>query len=407
MGKCNLSIFGCEKSVKYNRNIPLLMIHAFLSGCWFFIPILYIFLKEKGFSFTEIGLIASCKIGSKFFLEIPAGLFSDRFGPKKALIVSALAFGVSFFMVGASDSFFLMIIASLFNGIGQSFLSSSDSTIVYETLSQQGNKEHFSYVMGKKNSLNFLGFSLSAFGASLIIPYGLQWTFYVSSIFLLTSTVILFFLTEVKARSKDFNTLHHLIGSFQFIRENLNLRTILFYIVFFDIAIQLFFHYQQFLFKEIGVEDKYLGYVYGVAVLFSLAASKYSHLLKKRYTTPILLLGLALLMGLALLGAGFSKMILFTVLGIIIFQMSLGFSKTLLIDIFQSLNHSDKRATIFACKKSLYSLIFLICTPIYGMIADIYGIRMAISALILFVILNLVLLFSSSKQQKVAPSQLS
>ena len=136
--------------MKPERNVPLLMIHAFLSGCWFFIPVLYIFLKSKGFTFTEIGLIASVKIGSKFFLEIPAGIFSDRFGPKKALIVSSLSFAISFLMVGLSESFYLMLVAGLFNGVGQSFLSSSDSTFIYETLSRQGKEVQFQYVMGKK-----------------------------------------------------------------------------------------------------------------------------------------------------------------------------------------------------------------------------------------------------------------
>lgn len=380
--------------MKFQKNISLLLLHAFLSGCWFFIPILYIYLRGKGFSFTEIGIIASSKIGSKFFLEIPAGLFSDRFGPKKALIVSSLAFGVSFFIVGVSDSFFLMIISSLFNGIGQSFLSSSDSTLIYETLSRRGQESQFSYIMGKKNSFNFLGFSLSAFANSLITPYGLQWTFYVSSLFMIISMIILLFVEDIKIHRVEFNSLNHLGGSYKFIKDNLNLKIILFYIVFFDIVIQIFFHYQQFLLEEIGIKQKDMGSVYGIAVLFSLLASRYSYILKNNYSTLGILLGLSSMTGLAIIATGMFKVTLLVILGIIFFQMALGFSKTLLIDIFQSANSGEKRATIFACKKSLYALIFLLCTPFYGMIADSFGIHSSILALLLFVIVNLVLIFT-------------
>ena len=66
--------------------------------------------------------------------EIPSGYFSDRLGRKNALILGTLFTTIQFIAFSYSYHFSTMLLAAVFGGIGASFISGTDSAMLYDSL---------------------------------------------------------------------------------------------------------------------------------------------------------------------------------------------------------------------------------------------------------------------------------
>ncbi len=106
------------------------------------------FLNEHGYSATQVGMLQILFSTSLFLLEIPTGLFADRYGRLLSLLIGSACKAASllgqFFLVdsGIALAFFFIL-----NAAGFSFISGSFSAILYRRLQQEGHEEDFGRVM--------------------------------------------------------------------------------------------------------------------------------------------------------------------------------------------------------------------------------------------------------------------
>ena len=86
-----------RRKVKLNnkRNIYLMYIIVFLQGFVFYGPIATVFRENRGVSIYQIFLIESISMILIMLFEVPWGIFADKFGYKKTLVISNFIFFIS------------------------------------------------------------------------------------------------------------------------------------------------------------------------------------------------------------------------------------------------------------------------------------------------------------------------
>lgn len=133
-------------------------------------PILFLFYKENGLSTQDLFLLKAAYSFAIVVMEVPSGYFGDIWGRKKSLILgSALGF-VGFLLYAVSHGFWSFLLCELILGIGQSFISGSDSALLYDTLLAAGEKRRYTQIEGKLISLgNFAEAIAAPMGVTLAL----------------------------------------------------------------------------------------------------------------------------------------------------------------------------------------------------------------------------------------------
>jgi len=152
----------------FRRDLALLTASDML--IWFSFGIYYayiaIFLLESGLSYYTIGLYLSTEYFGSFFGFILGGVYADRVGPKRAMVIGRILMPLVFFLI----SFLpleLTFIGIFIAGLSLSTSNTSREKYMVDLLLE--NRRGFYYNL--MNSLSGVAFGLGAFSASKFIAH--------------------------------------------------------------------------------------------------------------------------------------------------------------------------------------------------------------------------------------------
>jgi len=115
-------------------------------------PIIVPFYMSNGLGMTQVFLLQAIYSISTVILEIPSGYFADAYGRKRSIVFGAMLGFLGNLMYCFSYEFTGFMIAEIIMGIGVSFISGSDSALLYDTLIARQEEDRY---------LRFEGFSIS------------------------------------------------------------------------------------------------------------------------------------------------------------------------------------------------------------------------------------------------------
>ena len=139
-----------------NRDIYKYYLYSALSNFLFFLPIIYIFFKNSGLTFTQIFLTEAIFSIAVVLFEVPTGALADYIGRKKSVLVGILMWILSCFVFFIGHGFIAFSIANVFCALGVAFMSGADMALFYEILRKQ-NKENDYTNINKNNRILTLG----------------------------------------------------------------------------------------------------------------------------------------------------------------------------------------------------------------------------------------------------------
>ena len=125
---------------------------------WFMVamPIIVLFFQENGLSLQEVMILQGSYSMMVALMEIPSGYIADLFGRKKTLVLGTLFCFLGFALFGFSFGFWEFFIAELLLGVGNSFISGSDSALLYDSLLESEQSEEYTRIEGKPIPLETL-----------------------------------------------------------------------------------------------------------------------------------------------------------------------------------------------------------------------------------------------------------
>ena len=165
---------------KLSSNISKLYVIKLSKWLMLTVPIVFLFYKENGLATRDLFLLKAAYSFAIVVLEIPSGYFGDVWGRKASLILGSFLGFLGFSLYTISNGFWSFLLCELILGMGQSFISGSDSALLYDTLQESGRPEAYLKQEGRLISLgNFaeaiaapIGVALAAI--SLRTPYFFQ-----------------------------------------------------------------------------------------------------------------------------------------------------------------------------------------------------------------------------------------
>jgi MFS family permease len=360
-----------------NSNILKLYAFSFLRMTLFPMAIITLFWKDRiGLSLADIMLLQGIFSITMVVMEYPSGYISDRIGYRTALNFAALLGIIGWGIYAWADSFSQVLVAEILLGISISFISGTDSALLFESLKADGQEQHYARHEGRMSGFGQIGEACGSIFAGLLyaafplLPFLIQVVVWVLALMLTCRLV------EPQRRPKP--TTSHFAEAIKSTRyallENKHLR----YTILLNMVLGLASFYPVWLIQPYmqdgGVPITWFGPIWAVAnlsvALFALASHR-SHLkLGDRHMVLFfLLLIIAGYIGLGLVGGlwGFLFYYLLTSMR--------GLRGPMFLNHAQQEIPSANRAGILSLQSLAFRLSFVCTGPVVGMLADRVGVQ--------------------------------
>ena len=142
-----------------HTNIRLLSWFNFFFNFRLYSAIAILYFSQVTRSYTlGISIFSIVQVSQALF-EVPTGIYSDRLGRRRCLILGSCASVLSITCYAIGQWYVLLAIGAVFNGACQALFSGNNDALLYESLAETGQKEKYHDVLGKVSStLELAGF---------------------------------------------------------------------------------------------------------------------------------------------------------------------------------------------------------------------------------------------------------
>lgn len=363
--------------MSFRGNIAKLALIFFFSNLYFYLPILTLFYQQRGLSIFQINSLQGVLIGTIFLTNIPTGIFADKFGRKKAMII-ALALQLLgeilfLFAYGYISFVFICIIA----GLGFSFMTGTVSALIYETLKKEQKENEMQKAVGTKVAFERAAGIIAPLAVSLYVTSFAMSKFNLLVIltifFVAVSLVISFFLeepTHVQKVKQKTSSLDIIKDGLTLLKGNNNLKRIILLSLFtYPLMAYLFILYQPYFVKS-HVPSYLFGILLAASSLVSLISSKYTYKLEQKFGVEKTLLFVTLFPGLIYVIMAFIFHPLFSPLLFCLIYLPIGMNEPLFSDYQNRHIETDNRATVLSMISMFSNAYIVIMGLIIGFIAD-------------------------------------
>lgn len=144
---------------------------------WFLLimPFFVLFYTGAGLSLSEVFWVQGTYSAAAFLMEVPSGYLGDRLTRKTSLILGTFLSGAGFLTYYFTASFELFLIAAFIMGVGVSFISGSDSAMLYDTLIDLDREEDYLKFEGRASAVGNFAESIAAIiGGIIAINFSME-----------------------------------------------------------------------------------------------------------------------------------------------------------------------------------------------------------------------------------------
>jgi MFS family permease len=366
-----------------------------------FLPILSIyFLTLPNTTAQQIGLFTGVGALGSFFLEIPSGYFSDKFGHKNTLILSKILmiFSLSFYILGSFilTPFILFCFGAIFQAVGFAMSSGTVGVFVHETFKKLKVEKDFTKIFGRiqgRVSLFSVGIIIALpflTSINMLLPLFIGLFFDIMGFFVALSFINPN-LNEHVFKDLKLNKLTGIFKNFW----NLNLFSLSIFlgaITGFSFASSSF---RALYLESLGYPIIYLGFIMGLSRFISFLVSYNIHIVENYFTMKqFLRLEILFFGGIYLFISYFSNFYVVAALFILIGGYMWGrtsITKKYLLDI---IGESNYKVTLFSICAQLHSMFNFVIAFLLGYFMQIsYRFGFLIYACSLIVVLIVSYLF--------------
>lgn len=344
------------------------------------IPVIVLFYQENGLTMKEIFLLQSIYSVFVIIFEVPSGYFSDVIGRKITINIACIVALFGFLTYAFSSSFLGFLIAELLLGFASSFMSGTDSAIMYDSLVQAGEPGEYKKVEGRLVSFAAMSEAVASVLGGFLAVVSLRLPFIIEALIMVFTIPVALTLVEPERMKfpKEKNPFSEMKKIVKFsMHHNSEIKWLILYSGFLSASTLTMVWLNQPYFQEVGLPVAYFGVVWAVFNLsvgvFSLFAHRIENFMGRRKALRTLIL--LPFLGYVLLSAFHS---IWAIAFILLFYFVRAVHKPLLNDYVNRLVTSDMRATVLSVKGLVGRLVFAGIGPLIGWITDVYTLQMAL-----------------------------
>lgn len=338
-------------------------------------PILYLFYKDNGLGTRDLFLLKAVYSFAIVVLEVPSGYLGDVWGRKASLVLGSLLGFAGFALYCISSGFWAFLCCEIILGIGQSFISGSDSALLYDSLQAAGKQKRYLKYEGRIVSAGNFAEAVAAPLGVLIAMASLRMPFFFQTAVAFAAIPAAMTLVEpAREKMKGHTSFRQILNIVRYaVRDDKNLRCAILYSSIMGTAtltmawfVQPYFVYIELPLVFFGILIPALNLLTGFV---SIHAWRAEHLIGREGVMVTIAVGIALgylLMGIS--GGTAGLVFLFMFYGI------RGIATPVLRNQINEITPSDIRATVLSVRNLIIRLAFALLGPLLGWQADRTGV---------------------------------
>ena len=137
------------------RNIWIAYFLAFCKNAWFWLGV-WVFYYLLYTNYAGIGLIETALVVTFILTEIPTGAIADLLGKKNSLMISFILGTIGSFMMAYAPDFIVLTISVIVLAIGGTLYSGTLEALIYDSLKQDKDEEHYPKVISNISSISLI-----------------------------------------------------------------------------------------------------------------------------------------------------------------------------------------------------------------------------------------------------------
>lgn len=177
----------------YSTNVAKWYVYRAIGSLELSIAIFVLFMLDRGLSMMQIMVLETLFILLVLVLEVPSGAFADRYGRKLSMILCESAGAAGFVVFAVSHRFWCFLLAQAFLAMAWALMSGADTSLIYDSLLEDGRQRRYKRVLGRANFISMAGWGVaSLLSGALAKVLGYEPLFYLSAmVFLLAGVVVM------------------------------------------------------------------------------------------------------------------------------------------------------------------------------------------------------------------------
>lgn len=359
------------------RNIRLIVAIRTLKMFMVAMPVIVIFWKDLGFTFTDIFLLQGIFSVTAMITEIPSGYFADTFTRRLSIILGLMLASVAWVVYAGSYEFWQFAAGEILLGISFSAISGADTAILYDSLSALGREDEFLKYNSRSFGFAFGGEAVAGVIGGLLAIGSLRYPLYGQIVPAMIAIPLGFKLVEPELRRRQ-DTENPIRAIGRVVKHALHENTGVKWLILLHAALSTmtytFVWLAQPYYELAGVAIGLFGFLslmkHGFLSLFSWKAET----IVNRFGADWLLMSLPVI-GVATyltLSIGFNYWLIGSLIG---FEFIRGIARPVISAKIHSLIESDFRATVESVNGFVVRLFFTIFGIGVGVFSDRYGLR--------------------------------
>ncbi|MCL5784596.1 MAG: MFS transporter [Patescibacteria group bacterium] len=208
-----------------HRNIKLLSLFNFLIGFQLYSAVLIIYFAKVTGSYALGMSIFSIIFVSSALFEIPTGIFSDMIGRRKTVVLGAISFFFATIFYALGQSYLILVVGGILEGLGRSFFSGNNNALLYDTLAENQKADQYHQYLGKVSSTEQIALALGAVLGGFIANISLSLVMWLSVVPNISLVITSLGLVETRKHlNQSGNIYSHLKESLSLFRRNYRLK---------------------------------------------------------------------------------------------------------------------------------------------------------------------------------------
>ena len=144
-------------------------LYGFLKNQKYYEPFIILALLDVPLSFLQIGVLVGFREICINLFEVPSGAVADVWGRRRSMVLSFVAYIISFVIFGGARSYALFFAAMLFFAVGEAFRTGTHKAIIFDWLARQDRLNERTRVYGFTRSWSKLGSAVSVLIAAALV----------------------------------------------------------------------------------------------------------------------------------------------------------------------------------------------------------------------------------------------
>lgn len=362
------------------QNIFYLYIIKLSKWLMLIMPIVALYYTENGLSSFDIYLLQAVYSFSVALMEIPSGYMADVIGRRQSLIMGAVLGTLGFVLYSFASSLPLFMVAEIILGLGGSFISGSDSALLYDSLAAENQESDYLRYEGRITSLgNFAETVAAICGGMIALWCGYRGVYIAQTCIAATAIPAALLLIEPpqikKIQRPNLKQILSICHQSLFTNKELSAAILLSAAI--GTATLCMAWTSQVYFVTNGLDEKSITPLWVVLNLTVALIAAFSHKLVEKIGLPVALISIIIYipLGYILLGV----LPLFAGLGsLLLFYAVRGYATPLLKDLTNKYCQSQTRATVLSIRSLIIRVSFSLLGPMIGVVSEQYSLSLAL-----------------------------